>query len=311
MNKIWGFLRETTELAKKAGIDKDTGLIRTGLDEYLKIIFPETKDLLHDKAFGEYNGQKYKIRPDYRSESLKLIIEFDGLPHYKNPAVIEKDYINQKIYEDNMYKVVIIRYFIQLSKEVVEKLFGVKVPDLLFDATIPSCCNSNTNGNCRSFYKKFFLSRSMRKTEIFKQIRKEYLENKIIGYYYFQSFLGGVPKNQVDFILNSEEAYSILKVIKNSNGKYTFDGKKFKSKINKLQHVFASTGYFISSLVLMFYLLFYGEIQAYMSLKLYILFFIFLSAIFMPILISSIIHISEIRNVQQLEKITQKRKRCT
>ena len=30
MSKIWGFLRETTELAKKAGIDKDTGLIRTG-----------------------------------------------------------------------------------------------------------------------------------------------------------------------------------------------------------------------------------------------------------------------------------------
>jgi len=138
MNKIWGFLRETTELAKKAGIDKDTGLIRTGLDEYLKIIFPETKDWLHDKAFGEYNGQKYKIRPDYRSESLKLIIEFDGLPHYKNPAVIEKDYINQKVYEDNGYKVVRIPYFIQLSNEVVEKLFGVKVPDPLFDATIPS-----------------------------------------------------------------------------------------------------------------------------------------------------------------------------
>ena len=34
MNKVWGFLRETTELAQKAGIDKDTGLIRTGLNEY-------------------------------------------------------------------------------------------------------------------------------------------------------------------------------------------------------------------------------------------------------------------------------------
>ena len=98
------------------------------------------------------------------------------------------------------------------------------------------------------FTKNIFLSRSMKKAEIFKQIKKEYLEDKIIGYYYFQSFLGvSLPKNQVDFILNSEEAYSILKVIKNSNGKYTFDGKKFKSKINKLQRVFAYTGYFISS----------------------------------------------------------------
>ena len=37
----WGFLRETAELARKAGIDKDTGIHRTGLDEYLKIIFPK------------------------------------------------------------------------------------------------------------------------------------------------------------------------------------------------------------------------------------------------------------------------------
>lgn len=160
------------------------------------------------------------------------------------------------------------------------------------------------------FTKNIFLSRSMKKAEIFKQIKKEYLEDKIIGYYYFQSFLGvSLPKNQIDFILNSEEAYSILKVIKNSNGKYTFDGKKFKSKINKLQRVFAYTGYFISSLVLMFYLLFNSEIQKYISLKLYILFFIFLFAICMPILIRCIVFITEIRDVQQLEKLTQKRKR--
>jgi len=138
MKKKWGFLRETTESAEKAETDKDTGLIRTGLDEYLKVIFPETKDWLHDKAFGEHNGQKYKIRPDYRSESLKLIIEFDGLPHYKNPNTIEKDYINQKVYENNGYKVVRIPYFIQLSNDVVEKLFGITVKESLFDATIPS-----------------------------------------------------------------------------------------------------------------------------------------------------------------------------
>lgn len=67
------------------------------------------------------------------------------------------------------------------------------------------------------------LSRSMKKVKIFKQIRKEYLEDRIVGYYSLQSFLGfRLPKNQIDFILNSEDAYSILKVIKNSNGKYTF-----------------------------------------------------------------------------------------
>lgn len=138
MKKVWGFLRETTKLANKAGIDKDTGLIRTGLDEYLKVIFPDTKDWIHDKSFGEHNGQKYKIRPDYRSDSLKLIVEFDGLPHYKNPDSIEKDIKNQKVYEENGYKVVRIPYFIQLSNDVVEKLFNVKVREPLFDAKIPS-----------------------------------------------------------------------------------------------------------------------------------------------------------------------------
>ena len=77
MSKNWGFLRETSELAKKAGIDKDTGLVRTGLNEYLDVIFPDTHDWQHDKAFGEHDGFKYKIRPDYRSDSLKLIVEFD------------------------------------------------------------------------------------------------------------------------------------------------------------------------------------------------------------------------------------------
>ena len=138
MNKVWGFLRETTELAQKAGIDKDTGLVRTGLDKYLSVIFPDTHDWLHDKAFGEHNGVKYKIRPDYRSDSLKLIVEFDGLPHYKNPDTIQKDSANQMIYEKCGYNVVRIPYFIQLSNDVVEQLFGVKVQEPLFDDFYPS-----------------------------------------------------------------------------------------------------------------------------------------------------------------------------
>ena len=44
----WGFLRETEALAKKAGIDKDTGLHRTGLEIYLKVIFPKIDVWIHD-----------------------------------------------------------------------------------------------------------------------------------------------------------------------------------------------------------------------------------------------------------------------
>ena len=155
-------------------------------------------------------------------------------------------------------------------------------------------------------------SRSMKKAQIFKQIRNEYLEDKIIGYYFFQSFLGlQLPKNQIDFILNSENAYTILKIIKNSNGKYTFDGKKFKSKLSKIRCVLTYICYFISSMILLFYFVFYKEIREFLDIQLYIIIYIFLIAIFMPILINSIIHISEIRDVRMLEKITSKRNRNT
>ena len=139
MNKKWGYLRETKEDAIKAGIDKKYNIGRTGLEEYLEVIFPEVKDWIHDKTTGIYlDGKKFNGRPDYRSEKLKMIVEFDGLPHYKNPDVIINDEIKNTIYEEAGYKVVRIPYFIQLSNDVVEKLFGVKIKEELFDEKNPS-----------------------------------------------------------------------------------------------------------------------------------------------------------------------------
>ena len=40
MENKWGNIRETTEKAVKAGKDKSTGLHRSGLEEYLKVITP-------------------------------------------------------------------------------------------------------------------------------------------------------------------------------------------------------------------------------------------------------------------------------
>ena len=137
-SKQWGFLRETKEDADKAGVDKDTGVCRTGLDEYLAVIFPNTHDWIHDKGGVELGGKKLGTRPDYRSESLKMIIEFDGLPHYTNPDVILKDIQNTKNYEKAGYKVVRIPYFIQLSKDAVKELFDVDLDQELFDESIPS-----------------------------------------------------------------------------------------------------------------------------------------------------------------------------
>ena len=135
-----GFLRETQEEAIKEGTDKEQNIERTGLEIYLKIIFPEVNDWIHDQTVPNLmnNGKKNKFRPDYRSDQLKMIIEFDGLPHYQNVDIIIKDEEKNKIYEANGYKVVRIPYFIQLTNEVVYQLFGVKVKEKLFDPCIPS-----------------------------------------------------------------------------------------------------------------------------------------------------------------------------
>lgn len=136
-NNKWGFLRETKELASKAGIDKDTGLHRTGMEDYLAVIFPEIQasEWIHDKII---DGLGRRIRPDYRCERLKLIIEFDGLQHYQKPERIKADIENQKLYENCGYKVVRIPYFIQLSNDVVKQMFGRDVEEELFNPNIPS-----------------------------------------------------------------------------------------------------------------------------------------------------------------------------
>lgn len=136
-NNKWGFLRETKELAEKAGIDKDTGLHRTGMEDYLAVIFPEIQasEWIHNKII---DGLGRRIRPDYRCERLKLIIEFDGLQHYQKPERIKADIENQKLYESCGYKVVRIPYFIQLSNDVVKQMFGRTVEEQLFNPNIPS-----------------------------------------------------------------------------------------------------------------------------------------------------------------------------
>ena len=144
MNTNWGFLRETEIKAIESGIDSDTKLHRTGLDTYLHKIFPD-KEWIHDQQIKDsegksliVNGSALKIRPDYRCEELKLIVEFDGVHHYTNPDVIYKDERNTRIYEQLGYKVIRIPYFIQLTTDAVNLLFEVDIKEPLFPEDIPS-----------------------------------------------------------------------------------------------------------------------------------------------------------------------------
>lgn len=146
-NRKWGFLRETEVAAQKAGIDKDTGLHRTGLEVYLKTIFPDVDDWVHDKAVPHLivNCKSCRRRPDYRSEKLKMIVEFDGLQHYTNPDIIERDIESTNIYECFGYKVVRIPYFIQLTNRAVKVMFNVDVLEELFDEKVPSLSINGRN----------------------------------------------------------------------------------------------------------------------------------------------------------------------
>lgn len=136
-NKTWGFLRETKVAAVKAGIDPDYNIPRTGLDEYLEVIFPNVHDWVHDKGIVLPGGRTTRCRPDYRSEQLKLIVEFDGVHHYTNPKNILKDEEHNKVYRDAGYRIVRIPYFIQLTQKAVKTMFNVEV-EPLFDESIPS-----------------------------------------------------------------------------------------------------------------------------------------------------------------------------
>ena len=142
----WGFLRETTEAAIKAGIDRGTGLHRTGLNEYLKVIFPDVDDWVHDKALGlTINNKVCRKRPDYRSEKLKMIVEFYGIQHYTMPDRIKNDVLSTKFYESLGYKVVRIPYFIQLTNKAVKYFFNVDVKESLFNENIHSMDKNDRN----------------------------------------------------------------------------------------------------------------------------------------------------------------------
>lgn len=146
LNERWGYIRETREKAEKEGLDKVTGLHRTGLEDYLEAIYPNTVDWVHNRNVRiEINGVECDRRPDYRSESLRLIVEFDGLPHYQKPDQIVRDEENTKGYIGANYKVVRIPYFIQLTKSAIKELFGVAVEQDFFNPNLPSIGSLNKN----------------------------------------------------------------------------------------------------------------------------------------------------------------------
>ena len=145
----FGYLRESQKKAdlEDAKKGKDPfGFPRTGMDVYLKTIFPETdieKDWHPNKSSGILykNGLKTsEAFPDYCYDDgeRKIVIEFDGTGHYKYPDKISQDLAKDKAYEEAGYKVIRIPYFIQLTNKVVKQMFGIDVKEKLFPEGIGS-----------------------------------------------------------------------------------------------------------------------------------------------------------------------------
>lgn len=97
-------------------------LLEEGLMDALKVVFPHTDDWVRNKNFLGCN-----IRPDYRSDSLKICIEYDGYQHYTKSSSFSNDKLKDSIYKSAGYKSIHIPYFVQLSQKTLKVLFGVRV----------------------------------------------------------------------------------------------------------------------------------------------------------------------------------------
>lgn len=100
--------------------NKNVYLTETLLYDYIKYIFKDY-EIIHNKIVPNSN---IKNRPDFRIESIKLIIEFDGYRHYNDSKVIVKDLETTQIWNDLGYNIIRIPYYLQMNIEVLSLLYS-------------------------------------------------------------------------------------------------------------------------------------------------------------------------------------------
>lgn len=88
------------------------------IEEVLKYIFPDVDDWVHNKTIPNLivDGKKVNSRPAYRSEKLKLIIQFENSGTYISLLRMDQQEENEYIYKKAGYRVVTIPYGIEVSK---------------------------------------------------------------------------------------------------------------------------------------------------------------------------------------------------
>ena len=99
---------------------KQSYLTESTLNDILEKIF--NLKFIHDKTVPKSN---IKNRPDYRSDELMLIVEFDGYLHFSNAKTILADILKDETYSKMGYKIIRIPYFVQLNSETIKYYFNV------------------------------------------------------------------------------------------------------------------------------------------------------------------------------------------
>jgi hypothetical protein len=94
------------------------------LQGHLKKIYPENL-FIHNNAVP--GSQNKRSRPDYYCKELQIIVEFDGPLHYTSAQTIVRDRKKDKIFEEEGIKTIRIPYFVQMTPEIINLLFGIDV----------------------------------------------------------------------------------------------------------------------------------------------------------------------------------------
>lgn len=90
---------------------------------YLKELFGV--DFIRDRKIPNSNTL---FRPDYRNDTLGLIVEFDGPRHYTEAKIVFRDKDKIELYKSLGYRVIRIPDFVQWSTETIKNLFGINFP---------------------------------------------------------------------------------------------------------------------------------------------------------------------------------------
>jgi len=67
-------------------------------------------------------GMAERFRPDYRSETFKIIVEIDGDQHYRVAHNVLKDELRDAAISAQGYRVVRVPYFVQLCPQTIRML---------------------------------------------------------------------------------------------------------------------------------------------------------------------------------------------